>query len=267
MNIKLSVVLLMILLPILTFSNAISNVTTDIDFTIGNNVELLKNGRRSKSEKRHERKIMSGVTMSFLGNNMIIYSVPMTVLSYIIISNIGSLYDATVGSYKLSERYQNPFFSILSMYMSLSFIIGILGAVITTVLSAGFFLGGIALSILGFVNFKKVQSPQITAYIERRSTFFGYTALITGLLSAVGSVFGGIGASLLVYNYYTGHSDSLQETGTALSIIGGICLFSFPFTITSLGYRAWLKGVKAELSFDGGLNKSDSLYLSFNVRF
>ncbi|HBD95581.1 MAG: hypothetical protein A2015_03100 [Spirochaetes bacterium GWF1_31_7] len=245
-------------IPVIFFSNEITTLTTGIDFSISNDSVDYKTGKNKRS------KTYSALTKSFMGHLLIIYSVPMSVLSGFLIYHMPGLYYPTAGLINQYQEDKEPLTHALAGLMLMIFVPALLGTITLSLASMVLLSGGLALSIIGAIQLK--NSP-MAHYVDKRNKFLSYTALITGLFSLAGSISGGVGASLLVFNHFNENTVELNDAGIKLSVIGAIGLFSLPVTITSLSHIAWLRGVKARFGMDGGINKADSFYVSFNVQF
>lgn len=263
MNYKYFICILLFILPVLTFSNAVSNLTTDIDFSFSKDFETFRSSRKVKD------RTLNGVTMSFIGNNMIIYSVPFGVGSGFLVYFSSILLSSSIDLYERTKN-TNSTLSNIAAYLVFLAAIYSMGSAALMLISGGLLIGGIVLSVLGAINFNKVRG-KVTGYqISRRYKFYEYTALITGIMSAVGTVLGGIGAGMFIYDHYynqDGNIKYLFDAGIYFSSIGGVLFAALPVAVTSLAYRSWLKGVRTNFSINGGINKPDSFYLSFNLQF
>ena len=105
--------------------------------------------------------------------------------------------------------------------------------------------------------------------LSKRALILDRIGISTGIAAGVGAVLTGGGVAALVVNNYGGieYNETLETSGTLLSVFGGIGLAALPLMISSFGMSAWLKHEECRYSMDIGAVNKDEMQFCMKIKF
>ena len=252
-----------------------TNVTPD--FSLSEEIEIeavrtSRRGRKSKRVKTPESRVMKSFKNIFLGTTLFSYSIP---------AIPGAVF-AVYGCSILIENYTNivttgNYMTDLLLYTVTGLFFPILGAILLAVLAVavpiGLLVTGLVFWGIGSKRYDRysvlANKNAVSSMLSKRAVIFDRIGISTGIAAGVGAVLTGGGVAALVVNNYGGieYNETLETSGTLLSVFGGIGLAALPLMISSLGFSAWLKHEENRYSMDIGAVNKDEMQFCMKIKF
>lgn len=252
-----------------------TNVTPD--FSLSEEIEIeavrtSRRGRKSKRVKTPESRVMKSFNNIFIGSTLFAYSIPT------IPAGIFGVYECVIGidNYYKMVTTGNSIVDAL-LFTVTGMFIPILGFALLAFFAAavpiGLLVTGLIFWGMGAKRYDKYsplsQSDKIFSTISKRTVILDRIGISTGIAAGVGAVLTGGGVAALVVNNYGGieYNETLETSGTLLSVFGGIGLAALPLMISSFGMSAWLKHEECRYSMDIGAVNKDEMQFCMKIRF
>ena len=252
-----------------------TNVTPDFSLSEEIQTEAVRTrrrGRKVKTPKTYKGYTITNLMLTYAGATMFAYSFPAAVGAGF------SVYGAILASeYFIKESManaeENPILTLMffpAWFGGTFFsIVGVSTLAATAVLGAlNLFICGIVLWGVGTKQYGKysqlANADELKPMFSKMQKVFNRIGTSAGIAAGVGAVLTGGGVAALVVNNYGGfkYNETLETSGTLLSVFGGIGLAALPLMISSLGFSAWLKHEESRLSVDIGVTSGSTGELS-----
>ena len=278
--IKKVIYLCLMFIAVCAFANekeVVPSTNATPDFSLSEEIQTeavrtRRRGRKSKRVKTPESRVMKSFKNIFLGTTLFSYSIP---------AIPGAIF-AVYGCSVLIENYTNivttgNYMADLLLYTVTGLYFPILGAILVAVLAVAVPIGLLATGLvfwgMGSKRYNKysplANTNAVSSMLSKRAVIFDRIGISTGIAAGVGAILTGGGVAALVVNNYGGieYNETLETSGTLLSVFGGIGLAALPLMISSLGFSAWLKHEESRLSVDIGAVNKDEMQFCMKIKF
>ena len=278
--IKKVVYLCLMVIAVSAFANekeVVPSTNVTPDFSLSEEIEIeavrtSRRGRKSKRVKTPESRVMKSFNNIFIGSTLFAYSIPT------IPAGIFGVYGCVIGIDNYIKMVSTGNYIADALLFSVTgLFLPVLGYALLAFFAAavpiGLFVCGLIFWGMGAKRYDKYsplsQSDKLRPKFSKRALILERIGISTGIAAGVGAVLTGGGVAALVVNNYGGieYNETLETSGTLLSVFGGIGLAALPLMISSLGFSAWLKHEENRYSMDIGAVNKDEMQFCMKIKF